>query len=149
MASQLRSGTRCARNDSYLAGLSEREVLRVAYLPFVWAQRQKVDGSWEFIVTPFGQPYFLHLLPRAFNSSFMEVRWTKPYGLLIAGFEDGDYGGGEEDEIETVAMRKLGWPIANEPGTRILPGRDGWLRRSPGEDWIGEVPLNQRLPLVR
>ena len=53
-----------------------------------------------------------------------EIRWS-----MVEYLQDKLATGGPEEaeEIETSAMRRQGWPIANVPGERILPGRDGWV----------------------
>jgi hypothetical protein len=111
------------------------EILRVSYvLDYFGARRRMKDGRWELVVIPFNQKFFLRVVPRAVYDT-AEARWSKPHGLLIGAFEDGGYGAPETEELETPAMRKLGWPIANQPGTRILPGRDGWERFDGSAIW--------------
>jgi hypothetical protein len=96
-------------------------------------------------------------VPRAFQDAPTELRWTKRHGLLIASFEDGEYGASGSEELESIAMREVGWPISNQPGTRVRPGRDGWQRwfyyfgqstkAEPNPHWLAsEVPESQRLP---
>jgi len=148
----------------YLDVSSSSEILRVSYtLEAFGAQRKMDDGRWEFIVIP-GSAFrgkerrvLLLALPRAFQDAPTELRWTKPHGLLIASFEDGEYGALGDQELESVATREVGWPISNQPGTRVRLGRDGWQRwfdyfgqSTKGESnprWLAsEVPASQRLP---
>lgn len=105
------------------------EVVVVRYcLDNVAAGRRGADGRWEFIVRAFGEKPLLRIAPTAFDRSFTEVRWTKTYGLIIASFPDGEYGGAETDELESATSRNKGWFIINYPNERVLPGRDGWVR---------------------
>jgi hypothetical protein len=108
------------------------EILRVSYfLGWLGARRRMNDARWEWVVehTNYNsEHFFLWIVPRASYDKPAELRWTKREGLLLGEFQDGEYGDSGEEEIETTAMRKLGWPIANRPGTSILPGRDGWQR---------------------
>ena len=104
------------------------EILRVMYcVDYLGARRRMNDERWEFVVIPAGEKVSYAIVPRAFYDT-TEVRWTKRYGIIFGSFEDSGYGAAETEEVETPAMCKLGWPIANQPGTRILPGRDGWER---------------------
>jgi len=67
------------------------------------------------------------------------------------------YGDAPAEELESVKMRKLGWPISNQLGTRVRPGRDGWQRwfgyfgetkdGEPNPRWLtSQVPASQHLP---
>ena len=143
---------------------SSSEILRVSYiLEGFGAQRRMDDGRWEFIVVPMPayrgkeRRVLLRVLPRAFQDAPTELRWTKPHGLLIASFEDGEYGALGDEELESVATREVGWPISNQPGTRVRLGRDGWQRwfhyfgqstkGEPNPRWLAsDVPASQRLP---
>jgi len=116
------------------------DVLRVSYtFDEVRAYRVLPDGRWELVVhvqkpaeeKP-GKSYFLRIAPRAFDPSGIEVRWTKPHGLLVGEFDDGEYGAAEDEESESAANRRLGWPMANQIDVRVLPGRDGWRRWDKG-----------------
>jgi hypothetical protein len=88
------------------------EIMRVcSVVEYFGARRRMNDGRWEFVVIHAGKQFFLRVVPRAFYDA-TEVRWTKPFGLILGSFEDGGYGAGESEEFETPVMRKLGWPIA-------------------------------------
>jgi len=112
----------------FLQASASGEILRVSYLlGDLGGLRRMNGGRWEWVVEG-GRSLFLLVVPRASEDTPIELRWTKRYGILLGRFEDGGYGDSGVQEIETAAMRNLGWPIANQPGLRVLPGRDGWRR---------------------
>jgi hypothetical protein len=111
------------------------KVRRIGYtFDEIRACRRAEDDRWELVlmiaeVKEIGQKgRFLRVLPQAFNPVASEVRWTEAHGLCVGSFADGEYGAADTEETETLNMRRAGWPIANEPGTRILVGREGWRR---------------------
>ncbi|HEV3409585.1 MAG TPA: hypothetical protein VG095_04790, partial [Chthoniobacterales bacterium] len=116
----------------------EGRIRRIGYtFDEIRAIRRAEDDRWELVlmiaeVKEIGQKgRFLRVFPRAFNPVASEVRWTEAHGVCVGSFADGQYGAADAEETETLNMRRAGWPIANEPGTRILVGRDRWRRWDP------------------
>jgi hypothetical protein len=109
-----------ARADEYLAvrkgtdGLVE-VVLGVG--TFNWATGQRDMSKPKLYVVP----DYLDLTV----TFIINVTWSKKMGIAIV---DGpNIAGDSADEVEALRLRQAGWPMANMPGMRVLPGRDGWM----------------------
>ena len=93
----------------------------------IMAVRSDPAGGIKVVMQPEGERLLLLLILRRLDYSAAVVRWTDRHGLNCSTMDyELGLGGSGDEVIETSRLPRAGWSLANCPGERVLPGRDGW-----------------------
>lgn len=93
----------------------------------ILAVRSDPGGGVKVVVQPAETRLLLLLTLRGMDYAADTVRWTDRHGLNWSTMDmEGDQGGPEDEVLEPSRVPRAGWSLANYPGERVLPGRDGW-----------------------
>jgi len=102
------------------------------------AVQKRHDGSLDFVlVSDFGytsnppshaKRHYFRVAPTYTDlrpGFFRRIEWRRHLGTFVTG--ERRVAGDDDAEEESRQIKVLGWPIDNDPGKNIVPGRGGWV----------------------